>query len=293
MVATSALYSGRLGDFPVLRPESNVNEYNGLWNGNRYEGFTGDGDYIELPTAAGNSVEYFNSAGSSQWTVAKEDIHASVEDWCGFFFDGSLIYGVVVDEGTTPNTYYTYSINSAGTVTNIGNAQPSPDFETAAAGWWNVGLTTSGGSNVQRALKGSGNIFMSQVSATNGEFAEIDISNGTFVSAPADIVSSQSRFPAYRTANGVWFNWSNETFGFAKSNADGGSFLTGTNSNLVIEYLAMGGLDVNSSRKLVTWKDDVVVALYASGASMGSTRHFDRANFDTFMETIYEWAKGK
>lgn len=154
---------------------------------NRYEGFNGDRDYVELPILTGNNLEYFNNADASQFTVSKSDINAAVDDWVGFIFDktDSLIYIVAVDEGTTPNTYYTASVNSSGTVVNIGNAQPSSDFTTAATGWWVTVSVVVGASAIQRASDGIGNLFVRQTNTGGMEEMEINISTGAIVSDPA------------------------------------------------------------------------------------------------------------
>jgi len=172
---------------------------------NAFEGFNSDGDRIELPTAAAVSLEYFNAAGASQFTVARTAIAAASDDWVGPMFDkqDGLIYVVVVDEGTSPNTYFLASIDSAGTIVNIGNDQPSSDFTTTATTWYNTAAVgTNGASMIQRQADGLGNIFVRQTNAAGFEEMEIDITNGSIVSDPATVAGSQLAEISWRTKDG-------------------------------------------------------------------------------------------
>ena len=90
---------GSFVDWPVLALSTlGTDAFNLGQQGNRVTGFSGGGDYIELPISAVTDIEYFNSSDASQWTVAIADVDASIDDWVGFTFDNDVIYGVAVDE---------------------------------------------------------------------------------------------------------------------------------------------------------------------------------------------------
>jgi hypothetical protein len=118
----------------------------------------------------------------------------------------ALIYVVGVDQGTTPNTYYLASINAAGTLTNIGNAQPSVDFSTPSGSWWFVSAAGSSASSIRRDSDGAGNIFMAQFTTggTGMEEMEIDITNGTITTDPTTINDNMASLMSAKTTSGLY-----------------------------------------------------------------------------------------
>jgi len=174
------------------------------------EGFAGDGDYIELPSTNTDTLDYFDAAGSVQWTTARTDLGAAVDNWMGFTLDATddLIYMVGVDTATSPNTYFLSNVNQAGTVVNIGNAQPAGDF-TPASPAWNTAPGTDGSSLIQRVADGAGNMLVTVRNNTGGvEQLVMDITNGTIVSDPTP-VTSDGNTPdvGYKTNSGVYISW--------------------------------------------------------------------------------------
>ncbi|MBL4680851.1 MAG: hypothetical protein JKY88_09030 [Pseudomonadales bacterium] len=270
-----------LGVMPILTPVSlGAALFAEAQTGNRLEGYSGDGDYIELPSSAADTIEYFNSAGSSQWTVSQANVHANIDDWVGFLFDASLIYLVGVDEGTTPNTYYTASINSAGTIVNIGNAQPSSDFTTAAAAWWTNTIVTNGSSLIQRAAVGSGNIFVRQTNGAGMEEMEINISTGAIASDPA-VVNADLQFTGWKTSNGLYITQQNvETFYMAGS----AGFFSFTTDPAVADLV--GRFQIGT--KATQWKSNVVFVKNDSAVSSSSPRFFSIGVFDPWAEALYK-----
>lgn len=170
--------------------------------GQTVEGFSGGGDFIELPAAIASVVEYFNSSGASQWTLDKTTINAAIDAWVGFYLDATdnLLYIIAKDTGTTPNTYYTASMNAAGTLVNIGNDQPTVDFSIPTGTGWNG--QGAGHSSVARDVDGSGNLFIRQ---REGQEMEIDITDGTAGDAVAFYnLPSTSKVYNYKTADGTY-----------------------------------------------------------------------------------------
>lgn len=176
------------GRFPVLKykdfGDAQPFQY---MQSNCYEGFLGNNDSVLLPISNATDIEYRNNVGVTQWTVALTDINAACDDWCGFTFFDDLIYGVAVDEGTTPNTYYTFSIPVGGTVTNIGNDQPSSDFPTTSGSWFHsTSAAASGASFVQPDNTVTPTeLWVIQRDSTGLIKGRIDFSNGQFLATPS------------------------------------------------------------------------------------------------------------
>lgn len=172
---------------------------------NVFPGFSLDGDWFRLPDSLSTTISYYNSSDVLQWSKDETDADANCDQWVGFYIDytDNLLYAIAVDVGTTPNTYYTISINAAGTVVNIGNAQPTSDFSTDPD--FNGVTASAGDSIIQRAAEGSGNLFM-RIAQTGFEEAEVDISDGSFVSDPADQSGELSTVfnSPYKSADGIY-----------------------------------------------------------------------------------------
>ena len=269
------------GALPILVPKGlGAASFAGQMNQNRLEGFSGDGDYIELPTAAASGViQYFNSAGASQWTVAKADINALVDEFIGFVFDDNVIYVVAADNATTPDTFYTASINSAGTVTNIGNAAPANDF-TTVAGKWSVANTSVGSSMVLRGSVGSGNLFVRQNETAGMEQMEINISNGAIVSDPATLLPSLLRYCAWKTTDDLYL-------GFTSAATPYISDLTRPAlRGMISAAYAPVGVYQNGT-KPVQWKGYVCMCQPNSAAASNYSRLFEISVFDAWIKRMY------
>ena len=157
---------------PRLQPYA-VDLYDGRQQSNVVPGWDRDGDYIIFGYGASGEPKYYDETGSLQWSVTLANINAAADEWIGWHVTDTLLYGVAVDNGTTPNTYYTFSVNQAGTLTNIGNAQPSADF-TTADGWDDRDV----------------NVFLSGANlivCSHGEQMSLSTVDGSVASDPADI----------------------------------------------------------------------------------------------------------
>lgn len=243
----------------------------------------------------GLSLELFNNQDSLQWSVARTDIDAASDDWVGFFYDDALVYTVTVDEGTTPNTYFLATVdNNAGTpvITNIGSgAQPGSDFSTPAAGWWGVGVTTAGASNIQREAVGSGNILVHQTNGTGVEEMVINITTGAIVSDPT-ILTTESQVMGWKTQDGIYLKMGQSTpviFGGETGPAgfveDAGVFEL-TPDIAVID--SVGLPQMTSLTRLVQWRDFVYMINTTGGGIYDATRLWTVTDFDAFVKTLYE-----
>lgn len=245
---------------------------------NHAPGFAADtGYFFDLPTGAAGNLSYNNASGVSQWSVALSHINAACDKWCGFMLDATdaLLYGVAVDENTSPDTYYTFSVNSAGTVTNIGNAQPSTDFSIQAA-WASAG-------HLQREADGSGNLTLRSGNSLTLQEMVINISTGAIVSDPTGLsgfYSTSSMSATRKTSNGVLVSIANGSLRLVGSN---GAFLYGVTNpaNLGIQYITGSNLDA------LQWNGKVYLASSSTSLMSGyGARQFTTTEFDTRFERI-------
>jgi len=77
--------------------------------------------YQHSPT----STEVTDGVWNGGMTIDEASGSADTDKWVGFYMDESenKLYCLTMDTGTSPHTLYTSSVNEAGTVTQIGNAQ--------------------------------------------------------------------------------------------------------------------------------------------------------------------------
>ena len=181
-------------------------------------GFSNDGDYIALPMLAADTFDYFDNTGTqivtSAWSggLAVTDIDAACDTWVGPMYDAAagLIYLCGVDTTTTPDTFYFASINAAGTLTNIGNAQVTTDFANPVT--FNKSAVQPGAVCLYRTADGEGNFFVRAAVTGLVEEAEFNISTGALVTDTATIIAGHFGCP-YKTANGTYINIGNHTVG--------------------------------------------------------------------------------
>lgn len=251
-------------------------------NSNRYEGFVGDKDYIELPINSAGNIEYFNSAEVSQFTVNLTAIAPTSDDWGGFTFDktDALIYVVVVDEGTAPNTYFFASVNVSGTVVNIGNAQPGVEFATASGNWYNTSASDNGSSTIQRAADGSGNMFMRQTNVTGMEEMEINISTGAIVSDPA-VIDTDIIDVAWKTSDGNYYSIDSVNAQRFRSP------VTGTLRAFTDSAQNFGWIGV-ITQKVIQWKGRAVETDPASSTNQASRLSVKIKTLDTWVADVIE-----
>lgn len=169
-------------------------------------GFAGNGDYVVLPYSPITALSYYNNAGALVWTKAHTDINGAATGWVGITYDSidNLLYVVALDSTTTPDRFHTASINAAGTITTIGYAQPSVDFNNTP-GWLTGGtVITVGNSVVQRVANGSGNLYVRAMTGTGLQEAEINIATGAFVVDPHTLSTVTGACLLYQTNDGAY-----------------------------------------------------------------------------------------
>ena len=165
------------------RPDTSLSFWSGMGNGvgtyYYFPGFSGGtaGRSIGRPfnNTTGNVYQY-NADGSEVtdgvWnggmTIDEASGYGETDKWVNFFMDDAdnKLYIVTQDTGTSPNTIYTSSVNEAGTVTEIGNAQlGNASFNSLDYfGVYGPSMSRAGGD-------GSGDIVLTNVQSAGGNAA--------------------------------------------------------------------------------------------------------------------------
>ena len=162
------------GSEPKLK-FSYLPDYYGAGKSNTLEGYASlTGSSIVLPSSPTNPIVCLSSAGSTIYSVTPSAAISGYDQWMGFWLndDASLLYAVLKETGTSPDTYATITINSSGVVSTVGTDQPSVDFSVAR--YWSLS-----GSIIPQ--DGGGFKLIS-----DEEYAVID-SAGQFTTQPTDI----------------------------------------------------------------------------------------------------------
>jgi len=190
---------------------------------------------------------------ASGMTVDEASGSANTDSWVGWYMDDSenKLYCLTMDTGTSPHTLYTSSVNEAGTVTAIGNAQlgnASFNGLDYLASYGNA-LYRSGGD-------GSGTINLTSINTSGGNAAaaepyrgvtvQVDVSDGSLTySNFLGSVFAQENIPygygvVGPTANGMIFiRYYN--YVAADYQAGGYGFLCNTTNGKHNIYCVVGG----------------------------------------------------
>lgn len=281
--------TGSVGVFPTFAPHSGAGvNYNKRDAGNRVEGFVGDGDYIVLPLDTG-SIDYFNSSDVSQsgFPIAPTDIDAASDKWVAWQMTAAgLIYAVAVDTTTSPHTFYTATINSAGTINNIGNDQASVNF-TYLTTYWIGGAAGAPGTTMYRPSDDAGNLFVLSSGDTGLiEVMEIDVSNGAIVSDPAFLY--ESFFGAfnlnYKTPKGNYIG----QFSFDSGTGLMQMSVFGNSGAAIVNLDASTGLSTSLLECApIMWKGYITLATGNSSAIIvGASRNLTKAGFDSSLDQL-------
>ena len=140
-----------------LFPESDrsVDVYGGFGNSKTFHtflpGFSGGtaGDSVTIPFRAGgyqlfqydaNLTASTDGVWASGITVDEASGSAATDDWLQWYMDeaDNKLYMLTEDTGTNPRTLYLSSVNEAGTVTAIGNAQLGNQSMAASSIWGTI-----------------------------------------------------------------------------------------------------------------------------------------------------------
>ena len=172
-VSKPVKYSGL---FRCLEPVTFTTPWSYMADAQRAQGFNGDGDYFVFASAT--TLQYYNSSDVLQFTItAGTDINANATHYCGFTYDpvDDLVYGVA-QRSDSPYTMYLFSVNSSGTVVNIGNDDPSGS--TQYNGFKSPDEADA--SCVQRQVDGSGAVLVQRGGTTSSSSQiSLAIADGT------------------------------------------------------------------------------------------------------------------
>lgn len=281
----STIVGGGASVYPTLKAKDlGAAAFKGYNNGVSFEGFLGDGDYIRLPLTATGLIEYFNNADASQFTVTKANVNAAVDNWVGFMFDAAagLLYGIAADTGTAPDTYYTFSVNSAGTIVNIGNAQIGTDF--ASAPIFSTTAITTGSGSIWRTAEATGNLFIRVTISGGFQEAEVNITTGAFVtapSAPVNIFAPSALSCPYKTANSVYLGTMQASATADVITLDVGSSPDAASNIIVQQGLGIGG--GATGLRALQWKGYIALCTHSNSIVKGP-RFYEVSDFETWVE---------
>lgn len=257
-------------------------------DGSHVGGFLNNGDYIALPISSADTIDYFNNAGTQVVTgawaggLALTEINAACDKWVGPMFDAtaSLIYLCGVDVTTTPDTYYFATINAAGTLTNIGNAQITTDF--ASTPDFNISSASAGAACLYRTADGSGNLFVRVVTASIIQQAEFNISTGALVADTSTIISGTFTCP-YKTANGNFVGISQYTV----ANTSAAIYIGGNSIAMTQAGLNTGiGGSPSTSPYVLQWGGRVIIATGVSSVDYYGPRAYAVTEFDSKIDAF-------
>ena len=268
----------KAGPFPVIVPKNLGTAYPAGYQGVAHQapGWSGNGDYLTL----GGTVAYYNNAGTQQWSKAATAINAACDHFAAYCYDNtdSLLYGVAVDIGTSPSTYYLFSINSSGTIVNIGNAAPTTDFNDIPK--WTDSISTDTSGVLQRVADGSGNLWLR---TTNGEEMEINVSTGAIVTDPANVFAVTGNDLCHKLADGNYIS------AFGGSRAPDMIYHDATEKTLVGINFVATDIGIKDEWKVLVWGDDVV--LFSANGNAGGYI-YTRTVFEAWIKDIKEASVG-
>tara|TARA_R110002012_G_scaffold311232_1_gene520615 strand:- start:1128 stop:2105 length:978 start_codon:yes stop_codon:yes gene_type:complete len=184
-------------------PDSSLGFWSGMGNGVAgyyyLPGFSGGtaGRSIRIQYSSNTANIYFYNADASEVTAGAWNGGLTVDaaagqtepnEWVNLYMDetDNKLFIVTANTGTTPDTLYTTSINEAGVVTQIGNAQ----IGNASMDTNKISYNTVYGPSMSRAGgDGSGNIVLTTTNTAGGNSAlaaprrgakiTIDVSDGS------------------------------------------------------------------------------------------------------------------
>lgn len=289
--ASGVSATGSLGVYPSIVGDNTYIGNGGSNNGfnpRSLEGFDGDGDFVELPGSGAGTVDYFNNAGVSQsgWPISIANVDATSTKWLGWEFDAtdSLLYVVTSRSATS---IVLSSINSAGTIVNIGSPITITAFDFAPD-WGAATAASAGISNIYRDADGSGNFT---IRADNGAriMQEVVITDAGVLSVDtADVLRIDvAGAPLYKTPAGNYI-------GLFDANTDRNSVIisvgTGTATSSKT-FAASPSMDTgifagSTSGGLITqWKGRIALSHFATALLTGP-RYYTVATFNAYADAL-------
>lgn len=258
-----------------IQPKLDVPAMTNSMNGITLPGFAA-GSRIVLPLTSIGSVAYYNAAGTLVWSRAYNVNHAAVDGWVGFYYDATdaFLYALGIDTGVSPNEFFLYHIDVAGTVFFDFNAQPAGDFTSTVLFANNVGFN--------RAADGAGNFFLYE--GTSGEYMEL--STAAIVTDPVAIHDDlYLATPVYKTANG---NYCSKFFQNSTTKAQ--SVMLASDNGRETEYIylpPLAGVACTSAGAYPQmWGGYVAMIRIANENVLNGARFFEKAVFDAGIDEL-------
>lgn len=278
---------GGPGIFPIFTPRASN------YNLSHWEGFIGNGDSILLPSSETSSLTYRDNTAAIVFTTTVADIDSNAVDFVTFMFDSvdNKIYLIVREDAPTPDTFHLASVDSSGTIINIGSVVIASISSFTDA--WGVTATTFCPS-LYRAAEGSGN-FTYRSAAKDYVLSDSDASLVTEVTYLSEGTGAMGA-GRYTTPDGISVLLGSA---FAKNGGTQGNRTTirlwvdnpdtgRTHSIDTFPPLEIGlpvfFFETGSQRfpALLSWKGYIA----PGKPSLSAMLHYDRAPFDAAIKTL-------
>ena len=244
------------------------------------------GSAIFLPDTSTATVVANDVTGSALWTFTIASFTAAitgtVTNWVGWYMNDAAteLFGIALDTGTVNDTFYLFSINVSGTITEIGNNQPSSDFTVAPPSWGATSSIITDGS-------GGFKIVVTSINASGSEFAIMD-STGTFTTDPTAIMTNANAGPgnaAYETTGGKLLS---EVESDPTTNTTTLKVSNKTDSAvIVLPYDAVKGIATGTNGMFfIRWQDFIIIWDAAAAGNMEGKFKYTEAQVDTFADDL-------
>ena len=265
---------GTIGIFPFFESIPNI-----AFVETQPFGFSDNGDYFAMPSGAATALEYRNNVNGLVWSITPTDINAAADGWISFKLDSvdNLLYITAFDEST--NVVYLASINSAGTIVNIGTSSATTiNLSVVGTAWSSVSFP-----NMIRDAEGTGNFTMSIAGVVT---LVINSATGAIISETA--ITAGQAIGAFTSTEGVQF-----TLEGVSGNPDEQNAILGIAHPIIADkiqvvriamphtYLGLprGGA-INQSH--LSWGSDIILN---AGNNSGSVR-FDKIKYNINVNKI-------
>lgn len=266
--------------FPTLRAKvlgANVRNFSTDLNSIAFEGFAGAGTAVILPVTDNGDIIYQAAAQTNIFTVTLANVASAMagvpalDSWVGFRLNdaGTLLEGVAVENSTTPDEFYRFTINVAGTVAQVGTVdQPSSDFST-------IPTWITSGSSIQ-VNESTGDLTVLNGA---GQIAVIN-SAGQFTTDPTNPTNAAAnQVYSYKTLAGDYVS----TFDDTADNVGMMTFRLITSGGSVYTMAVPKSTGIPYSptiAKIIEWKGYLVPF---DNAVMGGAAAFEILTFSTFI----------
>jgi hypothetical protein len=266
-------------DYPRLTGAA-LPSYYGMADTQTLEGYASSvGSSIEIPDADSSAISAKDVSGSTLWTVsiatASAAVVGDITNWVQFWMntDATLLYVIVLDTGTTNDTWHIITIDVAGTIGDVGSSQPSSDFSTITT-WPNAGCTPDG--------SGGFKIF------SIDQFLVID-NTGTITTQPTSLYTN-----AEATAGNNVFETGNDnilTLITVSQTTRNASVIVSNKTDVAQVYFPIEAIKAVpiTSAKMMRWRDYNTPWDTTGGPLSGQFKYTD-AQIDAFVDEVLTYA---